>query len=312
MFVTGLLVVLVISSLYFLIARPKISFDGEGPFRVWWVGLITLLIALIIGIGSCTAVVQAKNVGVLSTFGKPSDRTLGSGLAIKKPWQKVTSIDATIQTDEYKGDSCITVRLGDGNSACVSTTNRWHVNPAQADDVYANFRSDNPTESLRDAVVSTQFKAAVNQIFGEYNPTADLATVDLSDPKASVRGISFSPDYSDFADRIQTFMEDKLGESPLVDLDGITVSYLKLDGKTQNRINDFIAEVGKTQIALQQQATNAAQAKANNLLSESISNDPNVLVSRCLDLISDGAFDPPAGFSCWPGGGSGVVIPSAK
>ena len=55
-------------------------------------------------------------------------------------------------------------------------------------------------------------------------------------------------------------------------------------------------------------------AEANRKLSSSVSNDPNVLVSRCFDILSEmvASKEPvPAGFTCWPGGGSGIVLPSA-
>jgi hypothetical protein len=55
-----------------------------------------------------------------------------------------------------------------------------------------------------------------------------------------------------------------------------------------------------------------AQAKANQIIQASVSNSPLVLVQQCMNAIADGTLAPPAGFSCWPGTGSGVVIPSAS
>lgn len=49
-------------------------------------------------------------------------------------------------------------------------------------------------------------------------------------------------------------------------------------------------------------------------LSKSVSNDPNVLVSRCFDTVEEAvkADYRPAGFSCWSGSGSAVVVPSSR
>jgi hypothetical protein len=54
------------------------------------------------------------------------------------------------------------------------------------------------------------------------------------------------------------------------------------------------------------------QAEANKIVAESISKDPNVLASRCFDLIASGDFDPPVAFSCYPGSSNSGVVPSAK
>lgn len=302
----GLLVALGVA----ILVVARLSTKGWEPLPAW-PAYVMFAVALIWAVFACTAIVQAKQVGVLTTFGKPSERTLDSGLHVKLPWQKVTQIDATIQTDEYRGDGCIYVRLGDGQTACVTATNRWRVLQAQADHVYADYRSDDPTESLRDAVVSTQFKAAVNGVFGKYDPTAPLAELDPTDPATSTAGINFSPDYDALAQAVLDSMNARLtakGE-PLVDIDSITISYLKLSDKTQAKIDAYQSEVAKTQIALQSQATNAAQAEANRILAESLAKNPNVLVARCFDLIADGDLSPPPGFSCWAAS-SAVVLPA--
>jgi len=40
-----------------------------------------------------------------------------------------------------------------------------------------------------------------------------------------------------------------------------------------------------------------AEARANEILAESVSNDPNVLVSKCLDSAREAAISP---LGCWP------------
>ena len=255
-------------------------------------GFIFIVVSVFCLVFSMFTTVQAKQVGVVTTFGKVSEDTLGAGPHFKLPWQKVTEIDSTVQTDEYKGDSCITVVLSDKNTACISATNRWSVNDTNAGDVYAEFRTDDPTGSLRDAVVSTQFKAAVNDVFGGYDATQE--------GKADYQGLAKSV--------TDTMVENTDG---LIDISKITISYIKPGEKLQNKIEAIQAQEAQTTIATEKIETARKEADANRILSDSISNDPNVLVSKCLDLIADGSFTPPAGFSCWPGGGGGVVIPSA-
>lgn len=250
------------------------------------------LLGLVFIILSCTTMVEAKQVGVLTTFGKPSDQTLSSGLHFKAPWQKVTEIDATIQTDEYHGDSCITVVLADKNTACISATNRWAVSKDNANSVYADFRSDDPTESLRDAVVSTQFKAAVNDVFGSFDATKDGA----ADTDALAKKVT---------DKLLTKTDE------LVTIESVTISFIKPSETLQDKIEALQAQEEKTRIATEAKATATQEAAANRILSDSISDDPNVLVSKCLDLLAEG-YDAPAGFTCWPGGSGAVVVPSTK
>lgn len=255
--------------------------------------LIPLGLLLVVGSLSIVTTVEAKQVGVLTTFGKPSERTLPSGLHFKAPWQKVTDIDATVQTDEYRGDDCITVILADKNTACISATNRWSVSKENANDVYADFRSDDPTKNLRDAVVSTEFKAAVFDAFGDYDATQEAAA-----------------DTAALAKEVKDAL--LVATDGLVNIERVTISYIKPGEKVQDKIDAIQAQVAQTTIATEKKITAEKEAAANRELSDSISNDPNVLVSKCLDLISDGSLVPPAGFSCWPGGGGGVVIPGTK
>lgn len=295
--------ILLLIAFAFFVFGPRVQLDSytrddEGnkvrdTVSLRLAGLIPLLIVLVWLASTCTTIVQAKQVGVVTTFGKPSDTTLGSGLHLKAPWQKVTDIDATIQTDEYHGDSAIKVILSDKNTADISATIRWAINKDKANEIYADFRSDDPTDSFRKAVVSTQFKAAMNSVFNSYDATAESP---------------LTP--SELSDKVHAILKEKTHD--LLDIKSITISYIKPDKAVQKKIDALQTQRGATKVAEEKIVTAKAEAEANRILSESVSNDPNVLVSKCLDLIADGAFEPPAGFSCWPGSTGSVVVPSAK
>ena len=289
---------LIISVGWFLLGPSEINFNNSYPSKPLSVkkpvGFVLLFFAIILLGLSMFVAVQPKQVGVVTNFGRISDTTLSAGPHIKAPWSKVTQIDATVQTDEYHGDSCITVVLADKNTACVSATNRWAVDKENAHNVFADFRSSDPTESLRDAVVSTQFKAAVNDVFGSYDATQED-----------------KPDYAGMARQIEDKMVAATGG--LIDMesvnDSVTISYIKPSDKLQAKIENIQAQEAKTRIAEEALATAKKQAEANKALSDSISNDPNVLVAQCIEGLLEGSITNQPGFSCWPGGGSGVVIP---
>lgn len=274
-----------------------------------WIGLGVAIIALISLIFSSTTTVSAKNVGVAVNFGKVSQQTLSPGLHFKAPWTKVIEIDGTIQTDQYAGDSCIRVTIGDGSQACAKITNRWQINPKNAASIYEQHRSDDPTQSFRAATISTELEQAISETLGNYNPISNLKVVGGSDDATQV---SFVPDYDKLSEQIEDNMKKRLDDADQAKIVGITFSHLDLSDNTQKKINDYIAAVGETRIALQQKETAAAQAAANKELSASVSNDPNVLVSRCLDILKDSSqngYKLPAGFSCWPGDNGTVVVP---
>jgi regulator of protease activity HflC (stomatin/prohibitin superfamily) len=297
-------------------ARP-FGKDGFG-YLPSWLGVVPLVIALIIGAFACTAIVEAKQQGVLLTFGKPSERTLSPGLNIKAPWQKVVTIDTTRQVDNYNNGQeeedhgVISVRLGNGNVSTVYAAVTWAVNGENANVVYGEFRGEDPTETVYSRLIRPRFKGAVNAVFGAYNPTADVAAQLDSDKTLNPSDIRFAPDTDALAAEVLASFKERLGDENLVTVSDVQVSFVSFDSDTESQIAQYQAEVQKTVVAAQAVKTAENQAKANETIAASISKDPNVLASRCFDLIADGKFAPPAAFSCYPGGGGSVVLPATK
>lgn len=272
------------------------------------IGVVLSFIAVLVIIATCATTVAAKNIGVKTSFGAVAADTLSPGFHWKAPWAKVTELDGTVQTDEYAGDNgCIYVRIGDGSRGCVTLTNRWSIVPERANTIFGDYRSDDPTDSLRTAVVSTQLKAAVQDVMSDYNPIANLKVV--TGKKAA--DLNFAPDYDAVSKQLETNMAERLGDEPLVDIRSITVSYVSVAASTQDKIDAFIAEVGATRVAAQSYAKNVEIARANKALSASISKDPALLTSKCLDGVNDAiekGYNLPAGYSCFAqGSGVGVL-----
>lgn len=273
-------------------------------------GWALIVIGAFMAVFMCLSTVSAKNVGVVVTFGAVDQQTRSSGINAKLPWSNMVEIDGTIQTDEYSSDHCIPVRIGDGSQACAYITNRWSINADKGAAIYENFRSDDPTQAFRSAVVSTQLEASVQKALKDYNPIAQLKIVQ-GDALSSE--LSFAPDYDAVSLEIEADMRERLSDDALAEIESITFSYLRLAENTQKKLDDYVAAIGETRIAMQKEQTAQAQANANRTLSDSVSNDPNVLVSKCFDTVAEAVasgYQLPAGFSCW-GGSSAVVIPGA-
>jgi regulator of protease activity HflC (stomatin/prohibitin superfamily) len=310
-----------------LVAKRRVAWEetdvhdrptgNQGSHPTWPYGAALLTLALILAAFAFTAQVPAKNVGVVTTFGKVSDRNLGAGLHFIWPWQKVTTLDATIITDKFVGEQngengrsdldCISVRIQDGTTACVSMVIRSQIDPSKANDLYANYRSDDVDGAIFDALIRTQLTAAANEVFRDFDPvlTGSGTKVNTSAPNLQ----ALSGEVLDVMTRNLT--EASSTSEPEVNMVALTVSYIAFSETTEERINDLQAEVAKTRVAQQQEATAQAQAKANRLLASSVSKDPNVLVSKCFDIFNSmvQAGQPiPAGFTCWPSSNSGTLV----
>lgn len=279
-------------------------------------GLIPAILAVLFLVLNSFTQVHAKEIGVGVSFGKPVSE-YSAGVHLKPFWQSVTKINETVYTDTYSGQDALPVRLGDGNPATVSTSLRWHVNPDAVDYIYATYRSDNPAESLRTAVVDTQYGAVVNQVFSSFNPTSVIQDVNLKDPLQASRSLNFSPDYAQMADDITNKMNQAVKDAdglPLVIIDKVTVAGVGYSSATESRIAGLVQQAAKTQQAVQLGATNQALSDANDKLKNSLTGPDGVkvLVQQCLNDLADGKIENQPGFSCWPGAGSSVVIPAGK
>lgn len=281
----------------------------KKPIAALAFGLSLLFVVL-----SMFAVVGARNVGVPTQFGATTGDTFDPGLNWKLPWVKVTDIDATVQPEEYAGDSCIYVKIADGGTGCVTVSYRWRINPDGADTVYADYRNseDGITEGVRKALVSTNIKASINEVFGQYDPldgvdvTADMSLEDLAQVKIVL------PPLEEYNKEIQQSVEDRVADlGDLIDFQSVTITYFKMPETTQTKINAINAKIQDAKAAIIDIGIKTAQAKANEELAGSLK-DPNVLVSKCLDGMISGEISAPAGFQCWSGTGGSVVIPGGN
>jgi len=82
-----------------------------------------------------------------------------------------------------------------------------------------------------------------------------------------------------------------------IEIFNVIVPLVNYDEATQDRMNAVNVEKANTRVAEQRAKTAEAEAKANEILAASVSNDPNVLVGRCLDAARDAHISP---LGCWP------------
>jgi regulator of protease activity HflC (stomatin/prohibitin superfamily) len=234
------------------------------------------LLVFVLILGS-TTIVSTRNIGVVTTFGRPGG-TLSNGLHWKAPWQSVTEMNGTIQIDNHTGEAATTVRLGNNSTAYVDNSVRWRIQPAAADELFLDYRD---FENVRDNLVTRELRAALNEVFADFDP--------------------LSPENSDGAnvqalgDKVAEKLRAKVGGQ--IEIINVIVPLVNYDEATQSRINALNVEKANTRVAEQRAKTAAAEAKANEILAASVSNDPNVLVSKCLDAAREAHISP---LGCWP------------
>lgn len=258
------------------------------------------VLAVGLGLGALLTLVSSFNtvgtreVGVITSFGRP-EGAVGNGIHFIAPWKKITTLDGAIQTDSFTNadHNCVTVRIAHQATACTDVSIRWQIELGAADQLFRDYRQ---FDHIRDSLVTRDLRSALNDQFESY----DVLAVDS-------KGISTAPAASQIAQQVTAEMNAKIGGQ--IKVLSVIIPVMHFDDSTQARLNDLQAQIAKTRIAQQAELTAKAQAAANELLAASVSHDPNVLVSRCYDLLAEAinkGYPLPAGFSCV--GGSGVIV----
>ncbi|WP_246119744.1 SPFH domain-containing protein [Aeromicrobium flavum] len=301
-----LLVALVAGVVVSILAARHLRAQSKPSGPATGSAVVLGLLALVIAVLSMTAIVPTREIGVVTSFGRPID-VWSNGLHVKAPWQKVNKLDGTIQTDNFTGaDRAIDIRIGNGSTSGVDATIRWRIRLDAGKELYQDYRQ---MENIRDSLVTRELKAALNEVLGDYDPLVSVKAGIGSDGATTSAGV----DLNAYSQQVHEALSKRVGED--VEVLSVILPIIRFDQQTQEKINAYQAEVANTRIAEQREATAKAQAQANKNLAGSVSRDPNVLVSKCLDALEEmvkAGQNVPIGFSCWPGsGGTSVVVPQA-
>lgn len=298
------IVVAIIAVLVGLGSFAATTNDGKVGARV--VAGVFGFVALLLIIFASVTSIGTQDVGVLTSFGHPSG-ALSNGLHWKAPWEKVTTLDNAIQTDTYasNGDGstqqgaqggCINVRIARQATACVNTVVRWQERIDGVDYLFRNYRNN---DNIRNNLLHRDLQTAVNKVFANYDPLG-------LDPKT---GDSTQPTAATLADQVQTQLQSQVGQ--WINVSTVFIPIFNFDQDTQKRLNLLQQQVAQTRVAQQAEQTAIAQAAANKALAKSVSNDPGVLISKCLDILSEAVQKEqalPAGFSCFGGTNTAVAV----
>ena len=257
----------------------------EGPrgfFRVLTAGgvLATLIVTALFSF----VIVQPRTVGVVVAFGKPVD-VIDHGFHVKAPWEKVEKLDGAVQNDIYSGETAIPVRLGNNGKATVDASIQWQLKTDEAMDVFLDYRT---FDGIRSNLVDRNFKAALNEVMATYDP---LNYTDEAEGGKDLAALSQA---------VQEEMQDRVGNQ--IEVRSVTLPLVNFDEATQARVNELQAESAKTRVAEQKKQTSTAEAEANKILEQSVTDE--TLTSKCLDIVRETKQSP---IGCFPTAGTQPV-----
>lgn len=257
-------------------------------------GLIAL--AMILTLVSSWNPVGTQQLGIETSFGQTTGH-LSPGLNLTAPWVQVTDMDEAYQIT----DVTFTVRIAGGQTAQATEQLRWQVNPPASDAVFQSFK--NSTSGVQEGLITPELNAATNAVLDGYDPLTPLA-------QGIPAGTPGNPSTTQLSDQIQKSLIPRLDGD--VQIRTLVLKPLVYDKTVQDRINAVLAQTAQTDVAQQAIKTAQAQAQANQIAEQSLASNPLVLVQQCFNGLAEGKFTLPAGSSCWPGAGSGIVIPAAS
>lgn len=293
----------VVAAVVWRVARSKRKDDNYDTEKTrFWAKVCTVGLAAITGLLiliSSFWIVGTQNIGIVRSFGKPIG-VVSNGPQWTAPWQTVTDMDYSIQVTDFTAASCdIQVRLADGQTACPKVGVRWQINTTAADALFRRYKGS--TQGVENGVLIPALQKYSNIVFADYDP------VKLLNSPVPV-GQKGNPSIPQLADQVEKQLKAAIGGEVKIDL--LNIPNISYSPSVQNRINQILAQKAQTLIAQQAEQTATAQAAANRTIASSVSHDPAVLTSRCLDLMQEiikNGDTPPINMCNLSGGGTPVI-----
>lgn len=270
----------------------EMSAGAAGHVTAWILtGVFGVAAALSVLFSSFNSV-GTYDIGVTTSFGKVISY-VGPGANWIPPWDNMALMDESVQTI----DDNLTVRVSGQQTAQAEVKLRVQLIPSATDALFKQYKGN--TQNVINALVKPELNVAMNGVYDGYDPILPLST-------GALPGTPDNPTTQQLSNAVKAALTAAIGNQ--VKVNTLIVAPLKYDQTVENRINSVLAQTAKTDVAKQSIVTAESQAAANKALQQNVT--PLTLVQQCMTAISDGQLTPPAGFSCWPGGSSGVVIPA--
>lgn len=254
-----------------------------------FLALVPLLILGIITVFMSATVVDARAVGIQTSFGRYVD-TLDNGLNWTSPWSKVEQFSTQIQPLN------VTVRVAfeGGGSGEVDTTIRWSIDKPGAEDLWKAWKT---FDRVRDNLVKPNSQEVVSAVVSDYQPQ------DARD----------GGNRAEMQTAVVSGLTQRLGGRG-VDIDSVSITDIRLDSKAQTAVDRIVTANADVQRAQSEQDRAKIEAETARIRQQS--QTPEALQRYCLEVVN--AWDVskngslPATFDCDFGGAGTPVIVGAN
>lgn len=282
--------------------EPDRNEIGRSSFR-FGVGVCLALLVVFTVLFSMT-IVHARNVGIITSFGKESGPVDAQGNHLPKnpgigwtmPWEAKeefpTNVQYLVLDNSDKADGTTKVSYKGGGNGEVDSTIRWTLDPTKAVDLWRKYREFN---KVTDQLVKASARTSLGVVIGAYPPNearsgekrreiTDLVTADLN----------------------------KTLESNGIRVDSVSITDVRLDGKTQGSIEALIKANADLQRATIDQQRATIEAQTAKIRQQSGSLSVGALQRYCLEVTNawdnskNGAL--PATWSCLGGQTAPVIV----
>lgn len=275
---------------FFLVAAlaavtSAVASDKRSPATA---AAVFLVVGLAFTLFASMNTVPTRNVGIVTSFNKPTGETTGPGLKFVAPWENVDDWDASRQAyDHRNGKTCVQVRIASLANACVEALVEWHTKPGRAPEQWASYKKDFGTFVARR--VDPAFAEAFNEAFAAHDPLKNI------DQQGNLN-VPLGP----FADAVKAGIAKRIGED--VEVLSVVVTRVNYDDKTQGYIEAFQQAVLK--------ARTLEKEKANALIQKQITetNAQVSAVTRCLEIADKHGREP----GLCLGGGNPVQVTGSR
>lgn len=245
--------------------EPKQRFNN---FYAFFTAIGFGILTLVFIISASVNIVGTRQVGIVTSFGKPTGETLSNGLHIKAPWVTVNEMDAAIQNDVFNGDRRIQVRLGNDSVALADANIRWQIVQDQADELFQQYKT---FDNVRSNLIERNLRTALNEAFTSYDPL-----VDDTDGKNNLTAVT---------QNALKLLQEKAGNQ--VQILDLSVPVIDFDDKTEERINSINQARAETTQAIQQKQTASERAEAARILANQPVPDLKISIAACVNKMAE-------------------------
>ena len=271
------------------LATVFLSRNSENRGIGLGVAIVTGLLFAITWVVSSVFYVEARAVGIIHEFGKPSDKPASTGLNWDVPWSNVDVWSTGNQPLDFDGDERISFKLtnADGGSegeAWVNLNASWQIT---GDETAINLWKDRKEfERVKNEVVLPNIKSAIVGVMGRY----------------SAEQVNNSANIPMFNKEL--LVETNKTMNPLgIKIEGIAVTKNDLSDAVKLKLEQKNSDKVENERAVIQQGTALVEADTNRIKQANL-NDL-VIKNNCLEITNSWDVNKngplPAGWNCMDG-----------